>query len=43
VPKNGRLTLIALNSDIRNLFELTRLDKIFDLKDSLKSALEGFK
>lgn len=43
VPKNGKLTLIALNSDIRNLFELTRLDKIFDLKDSLKSALEGFK
>jgi anti-sigma B factor antagonist len=43
VPKNGKLVLIALNSDIRNLFELTRLDKIFDLKDSLKSASESFR
>jgi len=43
VPKNGKLSLIALNSDIRNLFELTRLDKIFDLKKSLNSALESFR
>ncbi|MES2826837.1 MAG: STAS domain-containing protein [Bacteroidota bacterium] len=43
VPKNGQLTLIELNNDIRNLFELTRLDKIFDLKNSLETALEGFK
>lgn len=43
VPKNGKLSLIALNSDIRNLFELTRLDKIFDLKESLNSALESFR
>ncbi len=43
VPKNGRLTLIELNNDIRNLFELTRLDKIFDLKNSLDKAIEGFK
>jgi anti-sigma B factor antagonist len=42
VPKNGKLVLIELNSDIRNLFELTRLDKIFDLKDTLKSASESF-
>lgn len=43
VPKDGRLTLIELNNDIRNLFELTRLDKIFDLKNSLETAIEGFK
>jgi anti-sigma B factor antagonist len=43
VPKNGKLSLIALNSDIKNLFELTRLDKIFDLKESLNSALESFR
>jgi anti-sigma B factor antagonist len=42
-PKQGRLTLIELNNDIRNLFELTRLDKIFDLKNSLETALEGHK
>jgi anti-sigma B factor antagonist len=43
VPKQGKLSLIALNSDIRNLFELTRLDKIFDLRESMSSALESFK
>jgi anti-sigma B factor antagonist len=43
VPKNGKLTLIELNNDIRNLFELTRLDKIFDLKNSLEAAIEGLK
>ncbi|MHA4895133.1 STAS domain-containing protein [Pedobacter sp. PWIIR3] len=43
VPKDGQLMLIELNNDIRNLFELTRLDKIFDLKNSLETALEGFK
>ncbi|MFP5080270.1 STAS domain-containing protein [Pedobacter sp. JCM 36344] len=43
VPKNGRLILIELNNDIRNLFELTRLDKIFELKNSLETAIEDFK
>ncbi|MGY4384228.1 anti-sigma B factor antagonist [Pedobacter sp. UYP24] len=43
VPKEGKLMLIELNNDIRNLFELTRLDKIFDLKNSLETALEDFK
>jgi len=43
VPKEGKMTLIELNNDIRNLFELTRLDKIFDLKNSLEAALDGFK
>jgi anti-sigma B factor antagonist len=43
VPKNGKLTLIELNNDIRNLFELTRLDKIFNLMNSLETAIEDFK
>jgi len=43
VALQGKLTLIELNNDIRNLFELTRLDKIFDLKNSLDTAVEGFK
>jgi anti-sigma B factor antagonist len=43
VPKNGKLILIELNNDIRNLFELTRLDKIFELRNSLETAIEGFK
>ena len=40
LSENGKLILIELNNDIRNLFELTRLDKIFDLKNSLETALE---
>ncbi|MES2457723.1 MAG: STAS domain-containing protein [Bacteroidota bacterium] len=40
ITQNGQLILIELNNDIRNLFELTRLDKIFDLKNSLETALE---
>ncbi len=43
VPKKGKLILIELNNDITNLFELTRLDKIFDLRNSLETALEEFK
>jgi anti-sigma B factor antagonist len=43
VPKDGKLILIELNNDIRNLFELTRLDKIFELRNSLETAIEGFK
>lgn len=42
VPLKGKLALSDLNSDIINLFELTRLDKIFDLKDSLELALKEF-
>ncbi|TDQ11991.1 STAS domain-containing protein [Pedobacter metabolipauper] len=42
LPQDGKLVLIELNSDINNLFELTRLDKIFDLKDSLETALKEF-
>ncbi|WP_256006460.1 STAS domain-containing protein [Pedobacter deserti] len=40
VQKNGSLKLVELNSDIINLFELTRLDKIFDLRASVETALD---
>ncbi|WP_285008130.1 STAS domain-containing protein [Pedobacter faecalis] len=40
VQKNGSLRLVELNSDIINLFELTRLDKIFDLRASVETALD---
>ena len=38
LPVNGKLVLTDLNKDIENLFELTRLDKIFVLKNDLKTA-----
>ncbi|RZK14641.1 MAG: anti-sigma factor antagonist [Flavobacterium sp.] len=42
-PHDGKLILVELNNDIQNLFELTRLDKIFTLKNSLETALKEFK
>ena len=40
VSHGGKLILVELNNDIQNLFELTRLDKIFTLKNSLETALK---
>lgn len=42
LPLNGKLVLIELNADIENLFQLTRLDKIFVVKDNLETALKEF-
>jgi len=42
VPYEGKLILVELNNDIQNLFELTRLDKIFTLRNSLETALKEF-
>lgn len=42
VPHEGKLILVELNNDIQNLFELTRLDKIFTLRNSLETALKEF-
>lgn len=42
LPGNGKLVLIDLNDDIVNLFQLTRLDKIFILKKDLESAIKEF-
>jgi len=37
--ENGRLKLAALNQDLRTLFELTKLDALFQIADSRASAL----
>ncbi|HKG08672.1 MAG TPA: STAS domain-containing protein [Pedobacter sp.] len=42
LPHNGKLVLIGLNDDIVNLFQLTRLDKIFILKNDLDAAIKEF-
>lgn len=39
---NGKLVISNLNDDILNLFELTRLDKVFNLKQSIETALQEF-
>ena len=42
LPLDGKLVLFGLNDDILNLFQLTRLDKIFTLRNSLEEALKEF-
>ena len=37
----GKLRLCSIRKDIYDVFKITRLDKILDLKDDLDSALEG--
>jgi len=42
LPYEGKLVLSGMNGDIVNLFELTRLDKIFVLKENTDLALKEF-
>ncbi|MFC1574951.1 STAS domain-containing protein [Gemmatimonadota bacterium] len=39
--KGGDLRLANLNEDLRTLFELTKLDTLFQIADSREAALEG--
>jgi anti-sigma B factor antagonist len=39
LPLKGQLVLSDLNGDIKNLFELTRLNKIFNIKKDLTTAM----
>lgn len=39
LPLQGSLILIKMNDDIINLFQLTRLNKVFVLADTLEDAL----
>ncbi len=39
LPLKGQLVLTDLNEDIENLFSLTRLNKIFNLKSDLQTAM----
>ncbi len=38
----GDLRLANLNDDLQTLFELTKLDTLFQIADTRESALEGF-
>ncbi|MBI4541336.1 MAG: STAS domain-containing protein [Gemmatimonadetes bacterium] len=38
----GELRLSGLNEDLRTLFELTKLDTLFEISDSREGALQGF-
>ncbi len=38
----GELRLAGLNPDLRTLFELTKLDTLFEITESVDEALNGF-
>ena len=38
----GQIRLAALNEDLKTLFQLTKLDTLFEIYDSLESAIDGF-
>jgi len=38
----GRMRLTGLNEDLRTLFELTKLDTVFDLADTRAAAMSDF-
>ena len=40
--KGGELRLASLNDDLKTLFELTKLDTLFQIADSRERALESF-
>jgi anti-sigma B factor antagonist len=40
--QSGELRLANLNEDLRTLFELTKLDTLFNIADSREEALSGF-
>ncbi len=40
--KDGRLRLAGLSQDLRTLFELTKLDTLFQISDTRASALAEF-
>ena len=41
--RNGEIKLSGLSSEMFSIFQLTRLDKIFELYDTVDKALESFK
>ncbi|MFP3947621.1 MAG: STAS domain-containing protein [Gemmatimonadota bacterium] len=40
--QGGELRLAGLNEDLRTLFELTKLDTLFEIADTREEALKGF-
>lgn len=40
--KNGRLVMCHINEDIFEVFEITRLDRLFNIQKDEQSALQAF-
>lgn len=41
--KDGDIKVASLTPDVKTVFEITRLYKLFDVYESAKEAVEGFK
>jgi anti-anti-sigma factor len=40
--KKGDIKLVALTDDVRSIFQITRLDRIFQIFDTVQEAVESF-
>lgn len=43
IGTDGRIKLCKLNEGVRSIFELTRLDEVFEIHKSEEGALESLK
>lgn len=41
--QDGDIKIVSLSSDVKTIFEITRLYRLFDVYDSIREALDGFK
>lgn len=42
ITSDGKLVVVSLNEDIKHLFSLTRLDKVFTVEDTFDTGLKHF-
>ncbi len=40
--RRGDIKLTGLSDDVRSIFQITRLDRVFDIHDSNEEAIAGF-
>jgi anti-sigma B factor antagonist len=38
----GQLAMCSLRKDLKKIFDVTKLTKVFDIKDTVEKALKGF-
>jgi len=43
IGTDGRIKLCKLNESVRSIFELTRLDEVFEIHKSVEGAIESLK
>lgn len=40
--KNGDMKIARMSDDVRSIFQITRLDRVFDVYDKLEEAIEAY-